>query len=121
MKKKVTYNPELRTHIAHARLNDEEWEQFMSQLQKLGVSQSDFIRQAITTGQINVTVQPVCNSDTLDEIAAQCGKIGSNINQIAHWLNGGNPMEARLLKECRHGLADLSRIKQELEKLAGDA
>jgi len=30
-------------------------------------------------------------------------------------------MEARLLKECRHGLADLSRIKQELEKLAGDA
>ena len=28
MKKKVTYNPELRTHIAHARLNDEEWEQF---------------------------------------------------------------------------------------------
>ena len=73
----------------------------MSQLQKLGVSQSDFIRQAITT--------------------AQCGKIGSNINQIAHWLNGGNPMEARLLKECRHGLADLSRIKQELEKLAGDA
>ena len=80
----------------------------MSQLQKLGVSQSDFIRQAITTAQINVTVQPVCNSDTLDEIAAQCG-------------NGGNPMEARLLKECRHGLADLSRIKQELEKLAGDA
>ena len=80
MKKKVTHNPEPRTHIAHARLNDEEWEQFMSQLQKLGVSQSDFIRQAITTAQINVTVQPVCNSDTLDEIAAQCGKIGSNIN-----------------------------------------
>ena len=93
----------------------------MSQLQKLGVSQSAIIRQAITTEQINVTVQPVCNSDTLDEIAAQCGKIGSTINQIAHWLNGGNPREARRLKECRHGLADLSRIKQELEKLAGDA
>ena len=89
MKKKVTYDPERRTHIAHARMNDDEWTLFMSQLDQLGLSQSEFIRQAIFTAKVNVTVQPVFQSDTLDEIAAQYGKIGSNLNQIAHYLNGG--------------------------------
>lgn len=59
MKRKATYQPERRTHIAHARMNDEEWAQFLSQLEKLGLSQSDFIRQAIATAQVKVTVQPV--------------------------------------------------------------
>ena len=56
----------------------------------------------------------------LDELLAQCGKIGSNINQIAHWLNGENPMEARLLKSCHHALADLNRIADATEKMAGE-
>ena len=32
---------------------------------------------------------------------AECGKIGSNINQIAKHLNIGNPMEARLIEESK--------------------
>lgn len=120
MKKKPKYDPARRTHIAHARMNDEEWLQFMTQLEKLGVSQSDFIRQAIFTAQVNVTVQPVFSSDTLDEIAAQYGKIGSNLNQIAHYLNGGNPMQANTLKGIHHCLADLQSLKQKIEVLAGE-
>ncbi|MDO5408954.1 MAG: plasmid mobilization relaxosome protein MobC [Lachnospiraceae bacterium] len=120
MKRKATYQPERRTHIAHARMNDAEWEQFLSQLEKLGVSQSDFIRQAILTAQVKVTVQPIYNSEVLDEIAAQYGKIGSNLNQIAHHLNAGNPLTARLMKDINHCLADLSGLKQKLENLAGD-
>ena len=121
MKKKATYDPERRTHIAHARMNDDEWTLFMSQLDQLGLSQSEFIRQAIFTAKVNVTVQPVFQSDTLDEIAAQYGKIGSNLNQIAHYLNGGNPMQAHLLRYINHCLADLQSLKQQIEKLAGES
>lgn len=120
MKRKATYQPERRTHIAHARMNDEEWTQFLSQLEKLGLSQSDFIRQAIATAQVKVTVQPVYKSEVLDEIAAQYGKIGSNLNQIAHHLNADNPMTARMMKDLNHCLADLAVLKQKLETLAGD-
>ena len=120
MKKKPKYDPERRTHMVHALMNDDEWMQFMAQLDKLGISQSDFIRQAILSAQVNVTVQPVFNSDTLDEIAAQYGKIGSNLNQIAHYLNGGNPMQARQMREISHCIADLSMLKQKIEELAGD-
>lgn len=121
MKKKVTYNPELRTHIAHARMNDAEWVQFMTQLEKLGLSQSEFIRQAIFTAQVNVTVQPVFNSEKLDEIAAQYGKIGSNLNQIAHHLNDGNPMQAKMMRDINHCIADMQSLKQKIEELAGDS
>lgn len=121
MKKKATYDSERRTHIAHARMNDDEWTLFMSQLDQLGLSQSEFIRQAIFTAKVNVTVQPVFQSETLDEIAAQYGKIGSNLNQIAHYLNGSNPMQAHLLRDINHCLADLQSLKQQIEKLAGES
>lgn len=120
MKKKASKNPENRTHMVHARLNDAEWLQFMTQLEKLGVSQSDFIRQAIFTAKVNVTVQPVFNSEKLDEIAMQYGKIGSNLNQIAHHLNGGNPMQAKMMRDINHCLSDLMVLKQKVEELAGE-
>lgn len=59
-------------------------------------------------------------SDMLDEISAQYGKIGSNLNQIAHYLNRGNPMQARQMREISHCIADLSMLKQKIEELAGD-
>ncbi len=120
MKKHGKNNPDNRNHMVHARLNNVEWVQFMTQLEKLGVSQSDFIRQAIFTAKVNVTVQPVFNSEKLDEIAMQYGKIGSNLNQIAHHLNAGNPMQAKLMREVNHCLADLQTLKQRIEELAGE-
>lgn len=120
MKKQKKYNPENRTHNVHARLNDMEWVQFMEQLEKLGLSQSDFIRQAIFTAKVNVTVQPVFNSERLDEIAMQYGKIGSNLNQIAHHLNAGNPIQAKLIREINHCLSDMQSLKQRVEELAGE-
>ena len=41
MKKKASYRSELRTYVAHARMNEEEWKLFNSQAQKLGLSQSE--------------------------------------------------------------------------------
>lgn len=86
MKKKEAYRPELRNYVAHARMNEEEWKLFNSQAKKLGLSQSEFIRQAVFTAKVNVIVRPVYDSAVLDKIAAEYGKIGSNINQIARHL-----------------------------------
>lgn len=120
MKKKTTYDPEIRSHVITVRMNEEEWSAFQSQRKKLGeLSQSDFIRQAVTTAQIKVTVRPVFDSEKLDQMIAECGKIGSNINQIAKHLNIGNPMEARLMKNLNRSLANLDVIRTAAEKMAG--
>lgn len=120
MKKKATYDPEIRSHVITVRMNEEEWSAFQSQRKKLGeLSQSDFIRQAVTTAQIKVTVRLVFDSEKLDQMIAECGKIGSNINQIAKHLNIGNPMEARLMKNLNRSLANLDVIRTAAEKMAG--
>lgn len=121
MKRKATYQPEHRTHTVSFKMNEDEWQMFQSQLEKLELSQSDFIRQSIFSAQVKVTVHPVYDSEVLDEIAAQYGKIGSNINQIAHHLNADNPMTARMMKDLNHCLADMSDLKQKLYRLSGDA
>lgn len=74
----------------------------------------------IFTAKVNVMVQPVFNSEKLDEIAMQYGKIGSNLNQNAHHLNAGNPMQAKLIREINHCLADMQSLKQSVEELAGE-
>ena len=121
MKKKATYDPEIRSHVITVRMNEEEWTAFQSQRKKLGeLSQSDFIRQAVTTAQVKVTVRPVFDSEKLDQMIAECGKIGSNINQIARHLNEGNPFTAQLQKNLNHCLADLSQLKRKIEEMAGE-
>lgn len=121
MKKKAAYDLEIRSHVITVRMNEDEWTAFQSQRKKLGeMSQSDFIRQAITTAQIKVTVKPVFDSEKLDQLIADCGKIGSNINQIARHLNMGNPMEARLMKKLNRSLANLDSIRTVAEALAGE-
>src|SRR5699024_6880431 len=120
VKKKASYRPELRTYVAHARMNEEEWKLFNSQAQKLGLSQSEFIRQAVFTAKVEVTIRPVYDSAVLDQIAAEYGKIGSNINQISRHLNEGNPFTAQLQKNLNHCLADLSQLKRKMEEMAGE-
>lgn len=120
MKKKATYDPEIRSHVITVRMNEEEWSAFQSQCKKLGeMSQSDFIRQAVTTAQIKVTVMPVFDNEKPDQMIAERGKSRSNINQIAKHLNIGNPMEARLMKNLNRSLANLDVICTATEKMAG--
>lgn len=63
---------------------------------------------------------PVYDSEVLDQIAAELGKIGSNMNQIARHLNQGNPMTARLSKNLNHCFADLTMLKTKIEEMAGE-
>lgn len=120
MKKKKDANPEHRTHMITVRMNEEEWQAFRDQLKKFDMQQSEFIRQAITTAQVKVTVRPVYDGDALEKVAAELGKIGSNINQIARYLNQGNPMTARLMKSLNHCFADVVLLKKKIEELAGE-
>ncbi len=120
LKRRKKYDPERREHYIKARVNEEELREFQAQVEKLGITQSDYIRQAVMTAKVNVIVHPVYDSDALDKIAAEYSKIGNNINQIAKHLNEGNPMTARLQKTLNHCIADLSSLKAQIEKMAGD-
>ena len=83
------YNMPHRSRVVKTRLTDEEYADFTARLAPYGMSQSEFIRQAITRATIRpiVTVSPV-NDELLaavGKLTAEYGRIGGNLNQIARY------------------------------------
>ena len=115
------YNMPHRSRVVKTRLTDEEYADFTARLAPYGMSQSEFIRQAITRATIRpiVTVSPVN-----DELLAAVGKLTAEygrLNQIARYLNEyGVPYNA-LSGEVRAAISDLAALKFEVLQKVGEA
>ena len=106
------YNTPHRSHVVKTRLTDEEYADFTARLAPYGMSQSEFIRQAITRATIRpiVTVSPV-NDELLaavGKLTAEYGRIGGNLNQIARTLNEWHSPYPQLAGEVRAAVSDLA-------------
>ncbi len=99
------------------RISAEDKELIEEKARKTGLSTSEFIRRCALGRKLP------CYGDTslLKEYAMQLGKIGSNLNQIAKYLNiGGNYFSIYFeLKEAMKELLDLKfKILPALEDVA---
>ena len=106
-------------------MTEEEYADFMERLTAYGMSQSEFIRQAIR----GVTVKPIITVSHVNEelltavgrLTGEYGKIGGNLNQIARHLNEyGAPYNA-LSTEVRAALSDLAALKFQVLREVGEA
>ena len=120
-----TYNTPHRTRTIKTRLTEAEHADFMERLTAYDMSQSEFIRQAITGTTITpiITVSPV-NDEMLaavGRLTGEYGKIGGNLNQIARHLNEfGEPYSA-LYTEVQSALSDLAALKFQVLQEVGEA
>ena len=119
------YNMPHRSRVVKTRLTDEEYADFTARLAPYGMSQSEFIRQAITRATIRpiVTVSPVNDEllSAIGELTAQYGKIGGNLNQIARTLNEWHSPYPAMAKELKDAAADLAALKYEVLQKVGEA
>ena len=120
-----TYNTAKRSHIVKTRLDDEEHADFLRRMELYGMSQSEFIREAISGATIRPTiVASLINDDLLvaiGKLTAEYGRIGNNLNQIARHLNEWRSPYPAMAKELQDAAADLATLKFELMKKIGDA
>ena len=66
------YNTPHRSHVVKTRLTDEEYADFTERLAPHGISQSEFLRQAIR----RTTIRPVLHvSSVNDELLSAVGKL----------------------------------------------
>ena len=119
------YNTPHRSRVVKTRMTEEEYAEFAERLSACNMSQSEFIRQAITGAAIRpiITVSPV-NDELLaavGKLTAEYGRIGGNLNQIARFLNEYGAPYANLSGEVRGAAADLAALKFEVLKKVGDA
>ena len=89
MRKK--YNTPHRSRVVKTRLSEDEYADFTARLAPYGISQSEFLRQAIRRATIRPVVHVSSVNDELlsavGKLTAEYGKIGGNLNQIARYLN----------------------------------
>ena len=119
------YNMPHRSRVVKTRLTDEEYADFTARLAPYGMSQSEFIRQAITRATIRpiVTVSPV-NDELLaavGKLTAEYGRIGGNLNQIARTLNEWHSPYPAMAKELKDAAAVLAPLKYEVLQKVGEA
>ncbi|MDE6456258.1 MAG: plasmid mobilization relaxosome protein MobC [Dysosmobacter sp.] len=119
------YNTPHRDRIIKTRVTEEEHADFMERLTAYGMSQSEFIRQAITGATVKpiITVSPV-NDELLaavGRLTGECGKIGGNLNQIARYLNEYGTPYTTLAAEVRAELSDLAALRFQVLREVGEA
>lgn len=104
------------THIVLTRIPEEEYEEWKHRSELLGITLSEYIRSAVRKSKTDVIVKKQIDIEPLIEIAAQYGKIGSNINQIAHYLNGGAEWSQALINDLAGSLKEMYLNTKRLSK-----
>ena len=119
------YNTPKRSVVVKTRMTEEEYADFTERAKFCGISQSEFIRQAIENAVIKpiITVSPVNEKflSAVGQLTAQLGKIGGNLNQIARYLNENGVPYNTLYVDVQSAISDLADLKFEILRKVGDA
>ena len=122
MRKK--YDTPKRDRIVKVRLTQAEKDEFDAKCRTLGKTHSEYLRDAISCGQIRAKIYVNgMTEDTFDVIArltAAYGKVGGILNQIARHLNSGNAADESVRAEVKKALSDLVQLRFETLKCMGE-
>ena len=100
-----------RIRQVKTRMTDAEHAAFLARADKAGLAAAAFLRAA-AIGESGPRAQrrvPV-DSAALRQVLGHLGKAGSNLNQIARYLNTGGGVET-VLPDIREALEDFARIR----------
>ena len=112
------YNTPPRSRVVKTRLSEDEYADFTARLAPYGISQSEFLRQAIRRTAIRPIIHVSAVNDELlsavGKLTAEYGRIGGNLNQIARTLNEWHSPYPQLAGEVRAAVSDLAALKFEV-------
>lgn len=102
------------------RLTDVMYESLEQEAVKAGLSVSEYARELLLNNRPVVKHEIVFDSEELLHVLGDMGKIGSNLNQIAHHLNGGGGWSANLKSEVLQGVIAIYKIRDMVKEMAGE-
>ncbi len=105
------------TREVKTRISVSEYEEWKHRADLAGITVAEYIRSCVRNGRINIIIKNEIEIKPLADIAQQYGKIGSNLNQIARYLNEGGTLSDQLKLEIRSMISDLYSINTELTRL----
>lgn len=112
--------PPRKEHFIGFRLTYDLYEAISKEAEQAKMSVSEYCRHLATDHKITVHREIVFDSRELLKELGDMGKIGSNLNQIAHHLNEGLPMYEDLKKEIYRCITDIKEIRDNIRKVTGE-
>lgn len=101
-------NKRQRNKCKNIRFTDDEYAQIEDAAQRSGLTFSSYVRKQVlgTPGPRYVKSPPLHKQD-LARLLGHVGKVGSNVNQIAHRVNCGEPVMHTTLLVIQHDIAGM--------------
>ena len=116
--KKKEIDPQI--YRVTVRFNKESYEKLLAMAKAANLSAAELIRQMVFKGKVNVKQEVVAEVPMLKKLIADFGKIGSNLNQIAHHYNGGGVRSREMYERTQRAISELYAMKYEIEKMGGE-
>ena len=123
MRKKSNYHKKAtfaKDRFVGIRLYREIFSKIEEAAMAAGLSISEYIRRVLAHRRITIKEEIVVEVPVIKELLAALGKIGANLNQIAHHFNAGGVLSQQMYRETMKAYADLYAMKFEIEKLGGE-
>lgn len=115
-KKKI---PPKKEHQISIRLTDDLYTAITEDAKKAHLPRTEYVRSLITDKHPVIHHEVVFDSEELLKVLGDMGKVGSNLNQIAHHLNGGGYFSESLEKEIKQGILALKNMRDDIKSIAG--
>ena len=117
-------NSNNRTHIIKFRVTEKEKLTLELCCKRLNISMSTLIRQSLLGKPIHHTVVVTDGGEdalnVLSDLLGQCGKIGSNLNQLARHFNTGGKDSEQIRAQLLTELSALTLFRLNAEKAIGE-
>ena len=102
------------------RFNEESYEKVVAMAKAANLPVAEMVRQMVLKGKISIKQEIVAEVPMLKKLIGEFGKIGSNLNQIAHHYNGGGVRSREMYERTQRAISELYAMKYEVEKMGGE-
>ena len=120
MRRKNTNKAPVKSRHVDLRMDQATYDQVERMAHTANLSVSEYIRQMLVKGKVIVKVEQIMDPVDIKRALANLGHIGSNINQIARYYNGGGARSTEMFNRTMDALSDLYDLKKEIQRLGGE-
>ena len=120
MRKKKTRLTAQKERFVGVRFDQATYDKIEAAARAADLSVSEYIRRMVTKGKVVIHQEVVAEVPMLKKLIADFGKIGSNLNQIAHHYNGGGVRSREMYERTQRAISELYAMKYEVEKMGGE-
>ena len=110
----------IRSHHITLRLTNIEFELLTNAALETGLSRSSYLRRLLVEKPITVKYEIVADMEELKKLAAEFGRIGKNLNQIAKYFHTGGIHSMAVRTEIHECISQIFDMRKEISRLAGD-